>query len=708
MHARILKECRALAPMWGVALLLVVVPIVVWPVTRDSDSVLVFATFGFGLSVVLLSVASFGKEFAHGTYGLLLAQPVSRWLLWWEKTLVLGAALRSVVVVFVGAVLVFRQVQNPFTGPFADASAGQFLLVGLLVASAAYGGGLCLTLLLRQANGAFWLALFLPLTTGLGVNWVMDKLVADHDAALTWTLAVLGYSAVTYLLGLRLFLKREDVAWLTGDVTIPMAPAWLVRRAGQRQPGRRSGPTATILLKELHLQQVNFLFGLLLVPLFLGVVLAERTGARVIEDLKLAAVLRSFYFMLWALLPFLIGAASIVEERRLGLLEWQQSLPISRPRQYVVKLLVACGVSLILAALLPWLLEQTGVVWTLTTPLERTAFEWKMLLPLAVAVPLATLVGVFASSVTRNLLHALTLTVGLVAVSWLLVAGFALAFSPVLPLVAIIGLPVSFVVLWVLAFRNYCETALGVRLWLMNLGVLLAMFGVVFATSMGLYLRKWEVLLPDPTRISAAHVTGPAEAKIICRENWGQMLVLLPSGTLWQWRLEEGKTLAEPPARIGATGEWRDVATANIGMGLTRPAIAAIKTDGTLWWWGQEPPAQAEPGANMSREMMMRYGLLPPASDLGKGDGTTDKAELPAQTEPPAQAEPGAKMSREMMMRYGLLPPARDTGKGDGKTDSPTQPASDATPVRMQRYGLRTALPPPAATRPRDGAHADR
>jgi ABC-type transport system involved in multi-copper enzyme maturation permease subunit len=119
--------------MWIVALLVVVAPILVWPVTRDNDSVLVFATFGFGLSAVLLSVESFGKEFAHGTYGLLLAQPVSRWLLWREKTLVLGAALGSVLVVFVGAVLVFRLVQNPVTGPFAGLSAGDLALVSFLI-----------------------------------------------------------------------------------------------------------------------------------------------------------------------------------------------------------------------------------------------------------------------------------------------------------------------------------------------------------------------------------------------------------------------------------------------------------------------------------------------------------------------------------------------------------------------------------------------
>lgn len=82
MQTRVLKECRALAPMWGLALLLVLVTALVPAPLGEGRFVL---SFVIPVAGVLLSVSSFGKEYAHGTYGLLLSQPVSRWRLWWKK-----------------------------------------------------------------------------------------------------------------------------------------------------------------------------------------------------------------------------------------------------------------------------------------------------------------------------------------------------------------------------------------------------------------------------------------------------------------------------------------------------------------------------------------------------------------------------------------------------------------------------------------------
>ena len=601
MHARILKECRALLPMWGVALLLVLAPILVWPVTRDSDALLAFAMFGFGLGAVLLSVTSFGKEFAHGTYGLLLAQPVSRWRLWWEKTLVLGAALGSALLVFAGAVFVSVLVRNPLTGPFANDSAGEVILVGLLLAGAAYGGGLCLTLLLRQANGAFWLALSFPAAVCLGVAGLAHALWGDDaHTGPALIVALIAYSILTYAFGLWLFLKRQDVAWLAGDVTIPLAPAWLVGRAAQAQPGRRFGALRALLSKELHLQQVNLICGVLFVLLFAGAAVAKRSDLK-IADVSVQDILLGFLFLIWALMPLLIGAVSIAEERRLGILEWQQSLPVSRSRQFLAKWLPACALSVLLAAVLPWLLEALAYLLTgesvsglmmrrNVNPVSRlhpVLWFWGVTLGLpALASVAATTVGVFASSLARNLLQALSLVLGLVAATWALVSLFLLAYGPQAQpgpagLLALVGLPALLLVLGVLAYRNYCEAVPGARLWCRNLIIVGVAYVCVFGATAALYARAWEIFIPEP-RISTVHVKGPAAPKITSQ--FYPFFILLPDGSLWEWK--PFTPLGDRPERIGNPGAWRDVASRMLlGKGYNTNETMALKPDGTLWRW---------------------------------------------------------------------------------------------------------------------------
>ncbi len=613
MHARVFKECRALAPTWVVALLVVLAPILIWPLTRDSDSVLVVATFGFGLSAALLSVASFGKEFAQGTYGLLLAQPISRWRLWWEKTLVLGAALGTALLVFVGTVLVFVHVRNPYTGPFANTPAGELVLVGALLAGAAYGGGLFLTLLLRQANGAFWLAIFFPAAVCLGAGWLAHALWGEEtDTGWTMIVTLVLYAVATYGVGLRLFLKREDVPWLAGDVTIPLvAPSWLVGGTEAARPGRRFGALRALLYKELHLQEVNLLGSLLFFALFVGVALAKRSDAK-IGGIPLGEILLGLYFLIWILLPFLIGAVSIGEERRLGLLEWQQSLPVSRRRQFLAKLLSAYALSALLTGLLPWVLDLLGYLWTgdsvtgvvkmvLDTnpgPLAHSGF-WVMVGVFALAGVTATTAGVFASSLARNLLQALSLIVELVAAIWVLASLFLLVYSgwsPVpLPLLGLVGLPILLVVLGWSAFRNYVEAVPGARLWLRNLAVVGLTCGCIFGITAAIYARAWEVIMPGPG-LSSFRVTGPAAPRIVA-----QLLpcsVLLPDGTLWEWGPHP--PFEQRPEQIGPPGAWRDVASSVMRGKEKGIQVVGLKPDGTLWRWrfawsGDDYRRQTEP-----------------------------------------------------------------------------------------------------------------
>ena len=84
----------------------------------------------------------------------------------------------------------------------------------------------------------------------------------------------------------------------------------------------------------------------------------------------------------------------------MGLLEWQFSLPTSRLRQFSTKLSAAYLLSLLLGALLPWLLN--GLVWSYSKHdqafLGDFGFEGSALLLLAAFAGLMTTFGLYASS----------------------------------------------------------------------------------------------------------------------------------------------------------------------------------------------------------------------------------------------------------------------------------------------------------------------
>src|SRR5204863_7425018 len=108
-------------------------------------------------------------------------------------------------------------------------------------------------------------------------------------------------------------------------------------------------------------QQITFSCSMILLLLFAFAFLAEPLWEssewnRVVEILRLTS------WLVLAVIPLLAGAVAISEERRLGLLEWQFSLPTSRLRQFSTKLSAAYLLSLLLGALLPWLLN--GLVWS--------------------------------------------------------------------------------------------------------------------------------------------------------------------------------------------------------------------------------------------------------------------------------------------------------------------------------------------------------
>src|SRR6266699_3330174 len=191
MEQRIRKEFRALLAPWLLALLLAMTALW-WRPSTDEDASLVLWLACFSLGMVLLAVAAFGREFSHETLRALLSQPISRSRLWLEKAGVLALAMVCVLLMFNVVVYYSFAAPHPVAGYLAHPVAS----IGLLVSVAAWSGGLCSTLLLRQMISAVWMAILLPIALGLALQYVGGKLFPAQGAGTWWTAALIVYSGL--------------------------------------------------------------------------------------------------------------------------------------------------------------------------------------------------------------------------------------------------------------------------------------------------------------------------------------------------------------------------------------------------------------------------------------------------------------------------------------------------------------------------------
>ena len=256
--------------------------------------------------------------------------------------------------------------------------------------------------------------------------------------------------------------------------------------------------------------------------------------------------------MLWLVLPVIIGAMAMAEERRLGVMEGQLCLPVSRRVQFVIKGFLTLVLGTLLGGVLPVLLETLGAkIGTLSGIFKAEnafgaddflAFQLGLV---ALAAWLA-LASFFASSLARNFLQAIGFAiasfVGTVLLGSALIDGrmFFLDSIPahsVLPVV--IAIPTVIVTLLWLAYLNFKNFRDGWPLWRRNLLGLAGACVFIVVTSATLYNRVWEVFEPA----EPAH--GPAKFSlanppVLHTDTYNDLLVRLPDGRVWSDYLKNG------------------------------------------------------------------------------------------------------------------------------------------------------------------------
>ena len=638
MNALVKKEIRLLLPSWSVALLLALVQ----AITRPYDFYVASLLF-FGLTIMALN--TIGRETSLNTFSSLLAQPAERLRIWQIKLSVLAVAFLTVFVVWLLAFGIAFIAYSNVNASDAASSYNLFITV-CLIATATFTGGLWTTLLLRQIAGAFWLTLLVPAVLS-GCSAVFLAQTESHSlviAVLSVVIAV--YSVGGFLLARWLFFRAQDVGWSGGNIVLP---EWKVFARSEDAVSTRSRkPVFALLKKEFQLQQVSLIGAAGLLVLHLGVIVL-RAVHHFAHD-SAGEILTSIFWMLWLVFSPVIGSMAVAEERRLGVMEGQLCLPVSRRVQFAIKGFLTLLLGIFLGGVMPILLECLAAVLGAPTPAFSISGNDLFWLPFIIVMFAfwLTLLSFFASTLSRSFLQAIGLGVATFFVSFALLAindekmfqGYIPAHS-ILP--AIIAVPTIIVTLLWLAYLNFKNFRPGWPLWRRNLLGFFWAFIFVIVTSAALYNRAWEVFEPaepahGPAKLSLAN---PPAMQMV---QYNNLLVRLPDGRVWfdslgdspseyyngsvQWRNVWRKQFLAGSNWVAATAAHLYFSLDNSGkrVGVSDfMETVGIQPDGTLWISDKPEPGKWTPGklqrfgseANWGQLQLSRNSVV-----LLKTDGT--------------------------------------------------------------------------------------
>jgi ABC-type transport system involved in multi-copper enzyme maturation permease subunit len=637
MNPLVKKEIRLLLPGWLAILSLAIILPWIW---KNDASIIEVSPVVLFFGTILIAADSFGREFSLGTFSLLMSQPVERRKIWRSKITLLVVGVAILFIAQLVSYELWFYWWLPVSGSHYWISLGDdwWMWVGASATLILIGlsGGLWTTLLLRQIAAAFWITFLAPAGILVAITLFLPSKLADNvHVVIPLLYSTAGiYVVASFWLAHRLFHRAQDVAWTGGVINFS---GWRYFETGFKSSvsTRHRKPGMALLKKEFQLHSISLFCVCALLALHIGIFFLRIFYANSHRN-SLAAGVSDFFWMLWLVIPLVIGCTAVAEERKLGVAEEQFCLPVSRRAQFAIKFIPIMIFGTLMGGVMPILLETVTVHFGTPSEFFRpgshpyngfgSSLVWFQISIVALAAGLVW-VGFFASTLARNFLQALSIATVISTGCCLLIGfiaheRFQLPFlllgikfwNPFLP-VAIAILTSIAVFLW-LTWRNFSLFQEGWRLWRGNLLGIMGALVFIVVSSAAIYNRAWEIFEPadlphGPEKFSLAN---PPKLN----GEYGELLVRLPDGRVWfdslgypfEYRLDRWKQfwwmLTGPLPKsagprqfiagsnwVSATAQrfdrWPTEGTTNIHIFGYLDTVG-VKSNGTLWISSESKP----------------------------------------------------------------------------------------------------------------------
>jgi hypothetical protein len=589
------------------------------PATPFRGVVVVFPFLCCPAMALMMALNSFGAEFSLGTFSNLMAQPVPRLQIWRIKISLLAGALFTVGSLWC---LFFYLRYAPFKNPKNPQDFWDVFVCVWAYLLVVFSGALWTVLLIRQVAAAFWFTVLTPAMILVLTAGMYEAL--PQSLATLITLTLLGfYSIAGYCLARWLFLRAQDTQWTGGTIAMPelqRLSRWFGRTAG----ARRWRPRAALWRKELQLHQSQLIIAGVLALLHAVVVVTRKCGH--FQKNSATEFIFEAFWMLWLVMPLLVGCAAMAEERKMATLESQLCLPVKRGTQFRIKFLVVLMFSVLLGAMMPWLLEgnrilpdfnleavfdritgddnyghlrgdytyfsttRAGVGWLVVLNLLGLLSQLVPLLCVAAICAGVAAIAFYGSSLSRNTLQGLAPSVlGLFVAGFVLLVAskpqeFSLGFLWRGPLFFLIAVPMMIAVVAALAYGNCQRVRISGSVWSKNLLTLVAALALVTVVTSAIYYRSWELLSANEPAHGQARwiIAHPPRMQTTDQT----ITIYLPDGRVWMDRYDwyepnpfEAKIVEDRAFGGGKFLEgtnWTDV------RDCWRD-IVGVQRDGSLW-----------------------------------------------------------------------------------------------------------------------------
>lgn len=596
------KELRLLLPTFVLGML---AALSVWLVPEERRMTDFWGALRMALPFVLcpamlvmLALDSFGREVSTGTFSLLLAQPVSRSGLWRRKILLLAGAMLLIWALWLAGLLIKGQLN----GAIMSRSDWRGLeIASLLFLFVVFSGGLWTVLLFRQVGIAFWATILTPMFIYLPL---VLKFSGELSAARLNTILVVAflcYGTAGLLFARWLFMHAQDLQWSGGVISLPAIPG-LWTRGDQAGTRRKFRPRRALLMHELQLHQSQFIVAGCLAVLHLLAVAARNLGGG-LKNHRIIDATAHIIWILWLLMPLLVGCAAVAEERKSGTLTGQLCLPATRRSQFFIKLGVVLFLSVLFGAVMPALLESLdgsklpaadALTHDLLPDIRPIFISYAVtFVPLAL---LSGLVSFYFSSLARNTLQALGPAVlGVILIVPL--PGLFISYELWRELLDfIIGIPIVVAVLIWLAYRNYSTLQSGWRVWSFNGLALASAIAITSVSTTALYYRAWEYLLPSEPAHGPARISPSSPMTL--QNEIGSLAVHIPDGRFWSGNF--GFSLSGPGKVLISDWKLAELSGGSHFLPGSNWASVAdcifdtvgIRDDGSLWIYSKELPRE--------------------------------------------------------------------------------------------------------------------